>query len=100
MVDYYGRWKAEKDYKEYPENKWCDYDYIAAWILESGYKPKTTIKNLTEMILAHYEMHLMDEDIKFYTDITESENNPMISVVDVACYVSDSGGLREFDYYC
>lgn len=100
MVYYNGNWKAEKNYKEFPENKWCDLDYIANWILESEYRPKTTIENLVEMILAHYEAYLTNEGIKFYTDIVESENNPMISVIDVACYVEDSGGLREFDYYC
>ena len=100
MVDYYGRWKAEKDYKEFPENKWCDLDYVAAWILESGYKPETTMENLVEMILTHYETYLTDNNTKFYTDIIESENNPMISIVDISCYVEENGGLKEFDYYC
>ena len=100
MVDYYGRWIAEKDYNSYPIGKWCDMDYIAAWIIETGYKPETTIEHLTEMVLMHYEGHLKDNDIEFYTDITVSENEPMISINDVSCYVEESGGLKEFDYYC
>lgn len=100
MVDYNGNWKAEKDYSEFPKGKWCDLDYVAAWVLESGYKPETTIENLVEMILSHYETHLIDNNTKFYTDIIESENNPMISVADISCYVEENGGLKEFDYYC
>ena len=34
MVDTYGRWTEEKDYNTYPKEKWCDYDYMAAWIRE------------------------------------------------------------------
>lgn len=100
MVDYNGNWKAEKNYKEYPENKWCDMDYIANWILESGYKIETSIEYLVEMVMMYYEEYLNENDIKFYTDITESENNPMISVIDVSCFVEESGGLKEFDCYC
>lgn len=32
MVDTYGRWHEEEDYSTYPEEKWCDYDTMAAWI--------------------------------------------------------------------
>ena len=32
MVDAYGRWIEEKDYSTYLKEKWCDYDYMAAWI--------------------------------------------------------------------
>lgn len=27
-----GEWTEEKDYSTYPKEKWCDYDYMAAWI--------------------------------------------------------------------
>ena len=101
MVDKYGHWTAEEDYKDYPKNKWCDYDYVANWIMDLGYKPKTSIKNLVEMIVIHYDGYLIDEDVEYYIDgKTESENGAMISIEDISCFVEDNGGLREFDYYC
>ena len=83
-----------------PEDKWCDYDYVAAWIDTVCYVPKTTTENLVKMIVAHYDSYLSDNNIKFYTDIEVSENEPMISVEDVASFVVESGGLKEFDYWC
>lgn len=100
MVDCYGRWIEESDYATYPKEKWCDMDYVAAWIINTGYQPKTSMKNLVEMIFAHYDVHLMDEGVKFFTDIEESENGLMISIVDISEYVNASGGLEEFDYEC
>ncbi len=100
MVDFYGKWTAEEDYGIYPKDKWCDYDYVAAWIKDLGYQPKTTIKNLVEMILEYYDGYLTDNDVEFYTDMKKSENGIMISVKDVSCFVEENGGLREFDYYC
>lgn len=100
MVDYYGNWTAEENYGVYPKKKWCDCDYVAAWIKESEYNPNTTIENLTEMILSYYEAYLDDNETDFYTDIEESENGCMISIKDVSCFVEEHGGLREFDYYC
>ena len=55
MVDTWGNWTEEKDYSTYPKEKWCDYDYMTAWIREQGYEPKTSIENLITMILLHYE---------------------------------------------
>lgn len=100
MVDYYGKWTAEENYNKYPKEKWCDYDYVANWIKELGYQPKTTVENLVEMLLTYYDGYLIDNDVEFYTDIEESENEMMISVKDVACFVEENGGLKEFDYYC
>lgn len=100
MVTCYGKWTAEKDYNVYPKNRWCDCDYIANWIIGLGYQPKTTIENLVEMILSHYNGYLIDNDVNFYTDIKESENDWMISIRDVSCFVEENGGLREFDYWC
>ena len=99
MVDDYGRWTVEKDYKDYPENKWCDYDYVANWIMNLGYEPKTSIQNLVEIIVEHYDSYLIDNDIMFYTNIIKSENDSMISIEDINCFVEDNGGLKEFDYY-
>ena len=99
MVEWYGKWTAELDYNKYPKSKWCDLDYVAAWIKELKYKPKTTIQNLVEMIVATYDSYLTDNETEFYSDITESENGVMISIVDVDCFVKEHGGLKEFDFY-
>lgn len=100
MVDYNGNWTAEVDYKMFPKEKWCDCDYVAAWIKDLDYEPKTSIENLVNMILLHYTAYLFDNDLDFYTDIKESENETMVSVKDVSCFVEENGGLSEFDYYC
>lgn len=101
MVDYFGNWTAEKNYSEYPRKKWCDCDYVATWIKETGYEVATDIENLTNMIIAHYESNLESECIDFFIDGKhESENGRMISIEDVSCFVEASGGLAEFDYYC
>lgn len=100
MVEWHGKWTAELDYNKYPKNKWCDLDYVAAWIKKLEYKPKTTIENLVEMIVATYDSYLTDNETEFYSDITESENDVMISIVDVDCFVKEHGGLKEFDFYC
>ena len=100
MITYYGVWKAEENYKTYPKDKWCDLDYIADWIKNLDYKPKTSIENLVETIVYFYTDYLIDNDINFYSNITESENGLMISVEDVRCFVEENGGLREFDYEC
>lgn len=100
MVDEYGRWIEESDYNTYPKAKWCDMDYVAAWIRSTGYQPKTSMKNLIEMIFTPYDIELEDTDRNFFTDIEESENGLMISIVDISEYVESSGGLREFDYEC
>lgn len=101
MVDYYGNWVAEENYKAYPKEKWCDCDYVAAWIKDLGYKSKTSIENLVEMILSHYNVYLTEEGIDFFIETKKkSENGLMISVEDVGCFVEASGGLGEFDYYC
>ena len=101
MISVYG-WKAEEDYSVYPENKWCDYDYIAAWIKNVGYKPKTSIENVTKMVIAHYDLYREEHEGAFYTDIEKSENQDgwMISTKDVSCFVEENGGLEEFDYEC
>lgn len=101
MVDYYGNWTAEENYKVYPKEKWCDCDYVAAWIKDLGYKSKTSIENLVEMILSHYLGYLEDECVQFFIDnMKKSENDLMISIEDVQCFVEASGGLKEFDYEC
>ena len=95
MVDTYGRWTEEKDYSTYPEEKWCDYDYMAIWIREQGYTPETSMENLITMIFSYYEEeignHVSDYD-------TENGNFDGTYTEAVQAYVMDSGGLAEFDY--
>lgn len=99
MVGVYG-WMAEEDYSIYPENEWCDCDYVAAWVKNIGYKPKTSMENLVNKILAHYDLWLEYNHRSFYTDIEVSENQDgyMISTKDVSYFVEENGGLKEFDY--
>lgn len=101
MVGVYG-WKAEENYNVYPESKWCDYDYVAAWIKSVGYEPKTNIENLVKMILAHYDSDEFTENRTYYAikDNREYPDNLMVFMPDIEAYVSDNGGLSEFDYEC
>lgn len=92
MVNTWGQWTAEMDYKTYPKEKWCDMDRIANYIKEQNYTPKTTIENLAEMIVAHYEGETEDGDSMFKFSVNFLDN--------VVEFVNASGGLEEFDYYC
>lgn len=102
MIDYYGKWKANEDYSNFPEKEWCDLDYVASWIKGKSYKPKTSIENLCWMILNHYDYD--EEKIeKGYFAIKDERGYPdslMIYIPDVEAYVDASGGFAEFDYYC
>ena len=101
MVDQWtGEWTEEKDYSTYPKEKWCDYDYMTAWIREQKYEPETSMKNLIEMIFGYY---FENDDVKergyfAIKDERKYPDNLMIFVLDVAEYVFASGGLSEFDY--
>ena len=86
MVDTYGRWYEEKDYATYPKEKWCDYDYMAAWIREIGYQIKTSMGNLITMIFIHYVSELDDLNEEFTIEGCKN-------------YIVNSGGIAEFDYY-
>lgn len=95
MVDTYGRWYEEPDYSTYPKEKWCDYDYMAVWIKECKYEPKTSMDNLITMIFSCYEEeignHVSDYD-------TASGNFDGTYIEACKAYVVDSGGFKEFDY--
>lgn len=95
MVDTYGRWTEEKDYSTYPKEKWCDYDYMAAWIREQGYEPKTDMENLITMILLHYKCEIEDGESDYDT---ENGNFDGTYTEAAQAFVMDSGGLVEFDY--
>jgi hypothetical protein len=85
MVDWFGRWREEKDYSTYPETKWCAYDYMAVWIRGKGYEPKTSMENLIDMIFLHYDAECEEEMKDFYVD-------------DCIAFVRASGGIEMFDY--
>ena len=93
-----GDWYPEEDYMNYPEEKWCDLDYVADWINDSSYKPKTSLKNLTETVLLYYEDNLNESGYFEVKDEREYPDNLMVNILDVAAYVEASGGLEEFDY--
>ena len=88
MVNTYGRWTEEKDYSTYPKEKWCDYDYMADAIRKSGYEIKTTMENLITMIFLYVDSAI-DDGVDIIRD----------SDFDIMCWVKESGGLQEFDYY-
>ena len=95
MVDQWtGEWTEEKDYSTYPKEKWCDYDYMAAWIREQKYEPKTSMENLITNIFLHYDCEI-EEDSSSYN--TENGNFEGTYVEAVQAYVTDTG-LSEFDY--
>lgn len=96
MVDTYGNWTEEKDYTTYPKEKWCDYDRVANYIRNTkNYTPVTDIENLITMVLAYYASVL--DDIGGGQSYT-NEREPY-DIEDIAEYVNDMGGLKEFDYY-
>lgn len=99
MVNDYG-WTEEKDYSTYPKKHWCDMDYIADWVKNKGYDPKTTMKNLILMILSHYydDNNVKENGYFAIQDTRAYPDNLMIHIPDVEVYVEENGGLQEFDY--
>lgn len=97
MIDCFGRWTGEKDYKSYPKNKWCDMDYVANYIIEQKYIPKTTIANLVSMIILHFEGETEDSSSWFFPTY---DDDLKINIKGLMAFVEASGGLKEFDYEC
>jgi hypothetical protein len=93
MVNSVGVWIPEIDYSIYPKEKWCDMDYVANYIREQNYEPKTDIENLVTMLILHFENDAGDY-FSWHTD------DLMIDIEGLAEFVEISGGLKEFDYYC
>lgn len=95
MVDVYGRWTYEPDT---PEEKKCDCDRIADWVREKGYEPKTNIENLVRMIIAHFDNpdHYGEYDAKTGCGGYGDE----FTIEECKRYVEESGGFKEFDYFC
>ena len=94
MVDYYGRWTYEQDT---PENKKCNLDIIADWILDSGYTPETSIENLTYMIMLYFDC--VDNYGEYDPETGCGGYGEYFTIEGCKNYVEDSGGFAEFDYY-
>lgn len=87
MVDQWtGEWTEEKDYSTYPKDKWCDYDYMAAWIRERKYEPKTSMENLITNIFLHYDYEV------------EEDMNPEKTYIERVQDYASVAELSEFDY--
>ena len=93
MVDWYGRWKPEKDYSDYPTELMCDCDRIAKRIMEDGYKPKTSIENVVMMVFAYFDAS--DIESEGYERYTLSGD---FNIEECVRYVKDSGDWKEFDW--
>lgn len=85
MVNTYGVWTYEKNTAE---EKKCDCDRLADWIISTGYQVETSIENLVEMIIAHVES---EREGLLYRNF---------DIDDIKEYVENSGGITEFDFYC
>lgn len=95
MVDVYGRWTYEPDTPE--ENK-CDCDRIADWVREKGYEPKTNIENLVQMIIAHFDSP--DHYGEYDAETGCGGYGDEFTIEECKRYVEESGGIKEFDYFC
>ena len=100
MIDANGNWIEEKDYSVYPEEKWCDYDYMAVWIRSKGYEPKTSMQNLIDNVLDYYESMCKITEKRYFEvkDTREYPDNLMVNIPDVELYVESSSGLEYFDF--
>lgn len=95
--DVYGNWIYEPNI---PEEKKCDFDILADEILRQieesndqcgeNEQIETSIENLVVMIYLHFKDEIDDmiDDIGIFDVDTIME------------LVAESGGLKEFDYFC
>lgn len=95
MVDVYGRWTYEPDT---PEEKKCDYDRIADWIREKGYEPETSIEQLVYMIVLHFECP--DNYGEYDKETGFGGYGDSFTIEECKRYIEESGGIKEFDYFC
>lgn len=71
------------------EKMMSDYDRIYKRISDCNYQPKTDVDHLVNMILLSFDT---DEE-EYYSDV------PGDYVDKCMCYVEESGGFAEFDYF-
>lgn len=108
MINNQGQWEENKDYSTFPQNLWCDMDFMAVWIRNKGYEPKTSMESLIENILFYYNDETSeatlheDGSCTYYYAVPDERPHPenlMIHIPDVEAYVEDSGGLARFDFW-
>lgn len=81
----------EATYDEY-------YKDIERKILTDGYKPETTMDNLIKMIILSFDC---DDNYGEYDEETGFGGyGEEFTLEECFRYVEESGGYREFDYYC
>lgn len=74
------------------------YKDIEQKIVADGYEPKTTISNLIEMIILSFDC---DDNYGEYDEETGFGGyGDEFTLEECFRYVEESGGYREFDYYC
>lgn len=96
MVDIFGRWTEEADYKNYPEEKMCDYDHMAIWIHEQDYRPQTSIENLITKIFLHFDCP--DNFGEYNAETGFGGYGEEFTLEGCKEFVMASGGFAEFDY--
>lgn len=94
-MDYNGKWHEKNDYSTYPKEKWCDMDYVAAYIKKEEYEPKSSMENLVLMIISHFEDATDDDNSEF---LPRLDKDWMINMERVRALVEASGGIKKFDY--
>lgn len=95
MVDIYGIWTYEAGT---PEDKKCDCDRIADWVVECGYIPQTSMENLVEMIISLFDDH--GHFGEYDSETGCGGYGDAFSIEGCKRFVEESGGFAEFDYYC
>lgn len=81
----------EETYNEY-------YKDIEKKILNDGYEPETTMDNLIKMIILSFDC---DDNYGEYDEETGFGGyGEEFTLEECFRYVEESGGYREFDYYC
>lgn len=72
--------------------------YIEEKIIKDGYKPETSLEHLVDMIILCFDC---DDNYGEYDEETGFGGyGDGFSLEECFRYVEESGGYREFDYYC
>lgn len=80
------------------ENFKMYYKDIESKIIADGYKPRTTMGNLIEMIVLSFDC---DDNYGEYDEESGFGGyGECFTLEECLRYVEECGGYREFDYYC
>lgn len=82
-----------------PEETYAEYyNDIKQKIVADGYKPETTMDNLVSMIILSFDC---DDNYGEYDEETGLGGyGKEFTLEECFRYIEESGGYREFDYYC